>query len=162
MAQDALSDRAQLGNRGLRARVAQVGAELHPVHPQRLEGVREQEQLALRVDDRAPHRRDVPRRADLHAPVLRHRIEVAGAADQCLIGQPADGERQLLRGGQAGAGVVEPALEPRAARVHQRVRPDPLIVRGGAQAVAVLLVERFEPDVTAFKDDVLHGENTCE
>src|SRR5262249_28013257 len=42
--------------------------------------------------------------------------------------------------------LVEPGIEPWPAGDRERVLPDPLVVGRGAQAVAVPLLQRFEPD----------------
>src|SRR5262249_57971213 len=96
--------------------------------------------------------------ADLDAPVPGHRVEVAGAADQRLVSQPADGEGDLPARRARGRGVVEPAIEFRAARVGQRVLPDAVVVRGGAQAVAVRLGQWFELHPAAGQDGNVHAD----
>ena len=75
---DALEDRPQLEDGRPRPGVDDVGLDLHPPEAARLERVREEQELALRVDLRAPPARAVHRPPEVH--VLASGVDVAERA----------------------------------------------------------------------------------
>src|SRR6476646_220514 len=75
---DALEDRPQLEDGRPRPGVDDVGLDLHPPEAARLERVGEEQELALRVDLRAPPARAVHRPAEVH--VLASGVDVAERA----------------------------------------------------------------------------------
>src|SRR6267143_470978 len=73
--------RAQRFDRALRTEIEVVGAQAHNLAAQRLEGVREKQQLAGRVHVRALAALRVPGVADLDAVGGRDDVVITGAAD---------------------------------------------------------------------------------
>ena len=87
MAQHSVLLRAEALDRPLGREVEVVGAQADDRAFERLECVREQEQLARRVHVRSLKSRRVPRPADLHAIDRRHDVVVARAADDLAARQ---------------------------------------------------------------------------
>jgi hypothetical protein len=109
LAEDALEDRRQRGERGTRAVVARVGLELDAPVALVLERVPHQQQLRADVRARPPRRRHEPRVADLHRPVVRAVVQEARVPDELAV-----------------EGVREPHVDARPPLVEVLVAPDAL------------------------------------
>jgi hypothetical protein len=85
-----------------------------------------------------------------------HGVEVAGTADDGLIGKAADGERELPAQGALREGVLEPTVKLRAACDRQGMGPDPRVLGGSAEGVSVLVAQRFELHPPTRQDGNFH------
>jgi hypothetical protein len=84
-----------------------------------------------------PRRRVIPRRADLDPLVPQVYVEVAGTPDQLPIGQPPDGERNLLARIALRDRLVEPRVEPWSPRHCEGVNPDALVISSPARPTSL-------------------------
>ena len=160
MAKHAVLLGADPGDRALRRKVEVVGSQPHDLTVQRLERVRQEQQLARRVDVAALPLRPVPGVADLDAIDLRHDVVVPRAADDRVGRQLADGPWEHVAGllavqrvGNVGRGLVGPrdGREPEL--------PEAPVGCGGRQATLMLGSQRLESNPVAFERDWLQCDH---
>ena len=143
-----------------RALVAGVGLELDPDAAERLEGVRQHQQLRLDVDAAAPGRRVEPGPADLDDAVEGAHIEEASAADDRAACAWSGWRRPpRCRCGVAASEASNQRVEVLAAAAYVR-QPAPDLRRLGRlpEILRVRLFERLEDHQLALEPDgqVLH------
>ena len=112
---------------------------------ERLEGVGEQHQLALRVDLGALHAPAIPGRADLDAALRRVDVHVGGHADGLARGVVDDGKRKhraLLLQAEPAVDLGAHLLGHRDGRVPEP--PQLAVLHGLDEVVAMLVSERLE------------------
>src|SRR6266850_4029141 len=153
VANDAVLLRAQRFNRALRPKVEVVGPEPHDFTTQLLKRVRQEQQLACRVDVGALAALAVPGVSDLDAIDRRRNVVVARRSDDRAAGQVAHDPGKHV----AVALACERICHVRPHRVGRRDRnepklPQPAITRRGAERVAVLLGQGLQANAMTFED----------
>src|SRR3954451_17912973 len=149
--QHALTNGAELRDRGLRPRVDQVGLDLHPADPAVVERVLHEQQLAFRVDGGRPHIRCVRRPADVDPFIDQVDVAETGRADDAARLDQPDGVHDPL----ARHGRIDPLAPPLRCRWSGRRtavvagRPDAVVVQRREDALGVGVRRRVEPDVRA-------------
>lgn len=154
-AQHTLAHGAQALDRALRAQVQVVGLELDAQCSQVLEGMAQEEQLALGVHGRALVLRRDPGPTDLEPAVLAADVEVARRADRARGREIDDREWELRAVALAG-------LRPRDVRTNvlqvgghrpRQVAPDRFVAARVEERARVVPRERLEPHAASDQGD---------
>lgn len=133
------------GDGALGAGVAHVGLELHPTDVELVEGVAEQQQFGVGVDQGPPHRRSVGGGADLEPGVVYRYVEVTGHPHHGSGGQRRVGHPQTHHPREHARGQAVPQeVHQRVGvwRLERKVLPHLLGVESTEQLLPVLLESR--------------------
>src|SRR3954447_1843407 len=144
---------AELLDGPLALQVVAIGRELDPQGAQVLEGVPQQQELALRIDAGPLEGLGDPGAADLQPAVLGTDVEIARGPQRLARPPVEDDEEQGVRLGEAEADPVREGFEARVAQrvqgVLEELEPGP-----GPHPRRVLQGQRLQADRGAFED---HG-----
>jgi hypothetical protein len=165
IAEDAILFRAETRDRLARGEVEEARAKLDGDAGERLERMREQQELRFRVERRALDPLRVPRVADFQPPMHGVHVEIACAADDVVGRRIADDERQrALRRAhvERSVDIFQRLVRRGNARVPQS--PQLAVGRCRLEPRFVLARERLERDVRAtqyHRFDERHATSRC-
>ena len=145
VAQDAVLFRAQPLDAAPALLVEEMRAEFHRDAVELLEGMRERQQFALRVERAALHALGIPGRTDLDAAVRRIDIHVGGHARDLAVGvehRPRQHRACLLQA-ETAVDLLAHVLRLRHEGVPQL--PQLAVLHRLDQSVMMILRQRFEP-----------------
>jgi hypothetical protein len=144
----------------LRSFIATVGLQLYSDSAEILEGMAQQEELALGVDRGALPARADPRPADLEATVRALDVEKTHRAGD--LGRPArdDRERDVETVTRAFDGLCDhlACIVDRLERRSRHEFPDARVAAGSEESVGMLHRQRLDADVLSLERDGLRIE----